>query len=163
MEISSNLRTQLKQIASLTAGEMHRKYYGYLAEHSKDINVVPLREAFTEEEIETIKKHVRIEKKECYKNASRLCGLFPDKVKYCEGQMNCYGLGIDHAWNKVGDVYVDITSELALGDDEEKIRNTEYLLFGEYDYEVLVRVLMETEYYGDVFRHLFFEKYGDKK
>lgn len=52
--------------------------------------------------------------KECYKNAHLLTLLFPDRVQYVEGKTNVF-IPIYHAFNRVGNKYIDITFEFALG------------------------------------------------
>lgn len=53
------------------------------------------------------------------------------------------GFGIDHAWNKVGDKYVDITMEIAL-DRTDEIKDTSYLLYGEWDFLTVNNVMYKT-------------------
>ena len=72
--------------------------------------------------------------------------------------MDCFGFGIDHAWNKVGDKYVDITMEIAL-DRSDEIKDTSYLLYGEWDFWTINRVMVKTGCFGEVYRTLFVEKH----
>jgi hypothetical protein len=72
--------------------------------------------------------------------------------------MGCFGLGIDHAWNKIGDKYVDITMQMAL-DRTEEIKTTEYLLYGDYDFLTINKVMVKTHYFGDIYRTISMEKY----
>ena len=157
VELSSNLKQQAQQLAEVTSG-MQQIYYQGIADNSKDIECVPLAEAFTPEELKDIKKYLHPQPKECYRNATKLCELFPDKVLYCEGLMDCFGFGIDHAWNKVGDKYVDITMEIAL-DRSDEIKDTSYLLYGEWDFWTINRVMVKTGCFGEVYRTLFVEKH----
>ena len=70
--------------------------------------------------------------------------------------MTCCGaFGIEHAWNKVGDKYVDITMELALGRD---VNEEEYMSLGEYDEETITRITNKTEFYGNIYNELYKEK-----
>lgn len=64
-------------------------------------------------EIELIRRVVRPEVKGCYRNAHLLTLLFPDRVRYVEGKTHTV-IPIDHAFNRVGDKYIDITFEFAL-------------------------------------------------
>lgn len=64
--------------------------------------------------IELIRRTVRPVVKGCYRNAHLLTLLFPDRVQYVEGKTNAF-IPIDHAFNRVGDKYIDITFEFALG------------------------------------------------
>lgn len=76
------------------------------------IEIVSVRDVFTEYEISTILRVINPKVKQCYKNAFLLSSLFPDRVEYCEGLYTDYAF--EHAFNKVGDVYVDITAEFPL-------------------------------------------------
>lgn len=89
-----------------------------------------------------------------------LATLFPD-VLYCEGKVTCFGsLSIDHAWNKVGDKYVDITLELALQQD---VTEEQYMVLGEYDEKTINKVAQQTGYYGQIFQALYLSKVNSNK
>lgn len=91
----------------------------------------------------------------CYKNAHLLTKIIPGAV-YVEGKVTCLGaFGIEHAWNKIGDKYVDITMELALGRD---VNEEEYMSLGEYDEETITRITNKTEFYGNIYNELYKEK-----
>lgn len=66
---------------------------------------------------------------------------------------------IEHAFNRVGDKYVDITFEFALNDTE--LLQHEYVVFGEYDLQTINRVTKETGYYGDIYRNVYIERVKD--
>lgn len=136
---------QMKMFADLMQGKQ-RDFMMAKLENAKEVKISPMTEVFSKKEISYIKRFIRPEKKECYKNATRLCWAFPDKVLYCEGQFTCYGIPFDHAFNKVGDKYIDITSELVLGKFSE-----EYVTFGEWDAKTVAEVATKNEVYGDVF------------
>lgn len=81
---------------------------------AKRVEVVKAADVFDEREIELIRRTVRPVVKGCYRNAHLLTLLFPDRVQYVEGKTNAF-IPIDHAFNRVGDKYIDITFEFALG------------------------------------------------
>jgi len=87
-----------------------------------------------------------------------LCQLFPERVQYCEGKVLAF-FPIEHAFNRVGDKYVDITFEFALNDTE--LLQHEYVVFGEYDLQTINRVTKETGYYGDIYRNVYIERVKD--
>lgn len=67
--------------------------------------------------------------------------------------MTCCGaFGIEHAWNKVGDKYVDITMELALEKDPAQ---EEYMVLGEYDQETVIDICNEVGFYGSIYPILY--------
>lgn len=151
---------ELEGFAKLTEGNQKAFYQQKLAD-LKDVHVVPLDEVFTNEQIIKIKQFVRPKKKMCYRNAQRLCELF-DWVKYVEGYSTIFDgtFPIEHAWNKVGDKYVDVTYELALKLDVTK---ETYMSLGVYDIETVKRVTQANEFFGDVYNYLFIEKLKKEK
>lgn len=92
--------------------------------------------------------------KECYRNAHLLCEAFPDRFKYCEGKVNV-PIPIDHAFNSVDDVYIDITFEFALNENPSVY---EYVVFGEYDAQTIHNAVLETGYYGEIYRWSYYNK-----
>ena len=123
---------------------------------------VRLDDVFSKEEIELIKMAVRPEKRMCFKNAHMLTCLFPDRVKYVEGEVTIFGggIGIEHAWNLVdGEHYVDLTFELALGEDVTK---EGYVMLGAYDAKTLRRVTHKTGYYGGIYNKLYLDALNKK-
>jgi len=77
--------------------------------------------------------------------------LFPDRVRYVEGKTHTV-IPIDHAFNRVGDKYIDITFEFALGLDPTQY---EYVAFGEYPAGVIEEIANQTGYYGDIYRFCY--------
>lgn len=64
-------------------------------------------------DMDYIRHVIKPKPKECYRNSHLLCEAFPERILYCEGKTNV-PIPIDHAFNKVGDAYIDITFEFAL-------------------------------------------------
>ena len=79
-----------------------------------------------------------------------------DNILYCEGFMSTFGIPIEHAFNKVGDVYVDITKELAL---KESPSDTEYIVLGEYNSIDALQAMAVEGYYGNVYRQMFIDSH----
>lgn len=120
---------EMRAFLRLDLNPRQHKYFSDTIDVAKRVEVVPVSEVFNEREIELIRRVVRPEKQACYKNAHLLTLLFPERVRYCEGKTLAI-IPIDHAFNKVGDKYVDITFEMVLKDD--KFTGYEYVVFGEY-------------------------------
>lgn len=131
------------------------------ANDANSVDVVPLSEVFTEDEIKEIEKRVRPRPKMCYENAWKLCDRFEyegkHKIEYCEGYLNMKGFPIEHAFNKVDDKYVDITIELALG---RSIEDT-YVVIGEFDTDKVREILLENGYYGNIYDSIQLKKYKE--
>ena len=142
---------------TLTQGQKQSDFFAQKLKDGKIVTCVRLEAVFSEEEIEIIKMAVRPEKRMCFKNAHMLTCIFPERVKYVEGEVTICGggIGIEHAWNLVdGEHYVDLTFELALGEDVTK---EGYVMLGAYDAKTLRRVTNKTGYYGGIYNQLYLD------
>lgn len=157
MLVRDMLVEELKTWYKLLTGERQREYIAMMIADARTVAVSSIHDVFTEDEIRRIKR-LRPQKNECYKNAFRLAQLFPEKVEYVEGKMTVNKfVGIEHAWNKVGDKYVDVTMELALGRDASE---EEYMQLGAWEYEDVAKIVLERGYYGECYAQ---EKFFSKK
>ena len=148
---------------TLTRGQKQSDFFAQKIKDGKIVTCVRLDDVFSKEEIELIKMAVRPEKRMCFKNAHILTSLFPDRVKYVEGEVTICGggIGIEHAWNLVdGEHYVDLTFELALGEDVTK---EGYVMLGAYDAKTLRRVTHKTGYYGGIYNQLYLDALNKKE
>lgn len=148
---------------TLTQGQKQSDFFDKKLKDGKIVTCVRLEDVFSKEEIELIKMAVRPEKRMCFKNAHILTSLFPDRVKYVEGEVTICGggIGIEHAWNLVdGEHYVDLTFELALGEDVTK---EGYVMLGAYDSKTLRRVTHKTGYYGGIYNQLYLDALKTKE
>ena len=141
---------------------VQQEFYKKMKEDADSVDIVPLKEVFSDEEIKEIKKRVNPKPKACYENAWKLCDRFEfdgdHDIKYCEGYLNMKGLPIDHAFNKVDGKYVDITVELALN---REIEDT-YVIVGEYDTDKVREILLQNGFYGDIYKTIFLNSYKEK-
>ena len=145
----------IKMLCNITSGEQ-KKYYQYQLDCTKPIECVSIREVLSESEIDLIKSIINPQPKECYKNAARLAMLFPDRVEYVEGYYGVMGvLGTEHAWNRVGDKYIDITSELVL---EKNIADEHYVQIMTLGANEVTDMVLEE----DCYTWLFGVKYAKK-
>ena len=143
--------TQLRQFSELCSGRQKMFYEQQLRDVHK-VQCVSIHDVFDATEIYRIKRYVKPEPRMCYRNAHLLTALFPDRVQYIEGYVAIFngGWGIEHAWNKVGDVYVDVTFEMALNEDPTKEL---YMALGTYNLATITEVTSETGYYGSIYNH----------
>ena len=138
----------------------------FFVQKTKDghtVKCVSALDVFTKDELRRIKTYCQIEPKMCYRTAYKLANLFPERVKYVEGEVTIFngGLGIEHAWNLVdGEHYVDLTLEFALREDVTK---ETYVALGEYEVDVIREIASETKIYGNVYNELFIKKTKNKK
>lgn len=149
---------ELRTIAGIVSGSQ-AEFYNQMLKDAKPIKVAKLAEVYSTQEIAQIKALVDPQPKLCYKNATLFALYFPG-VEYVEGKMTCFGkFGIEHAWNKVGDKYIDITMELALERDPSE---EEYLALGEYDAATVSKICLDREYYGEVYQEMLRKKFFNK-
>lgn len=140
---------------------VQKELFNQKVKDANSVDIVPLSEVFTEAEIKEIKRRVHPQPKCCYENAWKLCDRFEyegkHEIKYCEGYLNMKGLPIDHAFNYVDGKYVDITIELALG---KEIEDT-YVTIGEYSTDEVREILIQNQYYGEIYNTIFLNKYKE--
>jgi len=149
----------LEKLTQITSGYQRQMYEKMLSD-SKIIRCTSIYSIFSEDEIRKIKMEIHPRQKECYKNSYLLTECDIPDIMYCEGYMSCMGIPIEHAFNKVGDKYIDITAELALHRD---IDNDEYVVFGEYTNKEVMDVISKTKFYGGIYNKLFIESIENKK
>jgi hypothetical protein len=125
------------------------------------VECTPLNELFDEDTIEKIKQRVHPKAKECYANSLHTAECLRDfGVEYCEGYLVFYGIPIDHAFNKIGDKYFDVTQEIALG---HPVDEQEYAVLGSWDPDTALMWMATGPYkcYGEVFNKEFFETHQE--
>lgn len=93
--------------------ERQKAYFIDLFNAANPVKVVPAADVLEDYELEYIRHVIKPKPKECYRNSHLLCEAFPERILYCEGKVDV-SIPIDHAFNKVGDAYIDITFEFAL-------------------------------------------------
>lgn len=153
------IKTEIKTLIQITSGKQ-KAFYEHVLQTLKPVNLVSVYDVFTPEEIELIQYQVEPEIKQCYRNSFLTTLLFPDKVRYVEGKVNTPelpGLIIDHAFNRVGDSYIDITFELVLKED---ITQCQYASIAEYDMPTLEDITSDMDYFGGVYIHEYIKNYG---
>lgn len=151
--MESEIIKEIEMMLELPLHDRQRKYFQCLLKSAKPVQIVRAADVLEDFELEYIKHVLKPKPKECYKNSHLLCEAFPERFLYCEGRANV-PIPIDHAFNKVGDVYIDITFEFALHEDPTIY---EYVTFGEYDAETIQIASRETGYYGEVYRYLYYK------
>ena len=159
-DVDKGIIEMLNFFAKNTSG-YQKDLYTKKAKDADSVDVVPLSEVFTEEEIKQIKKYIHPQPKCCYENAWKLCDRFgysnEHEILYCEGYMNFKGLPIEHAFNKVDGKYVDITAELALN---REIEDT-YVVIGEFDTDKVREILLQNGFYGNIYDTIELNKYKE--
>lgn len=141
---------ELQKIANLIKGnERQGRYYRRMIDDAKVVEITPIAEVLTPKQIEGIKFGINPQPKQCFKNATLLCRCLGSSCKYVEGRMALFGsLAIEHAWNKIGDKYIDITLEVAL---QRNLKEEEYVALGEYDTDEVMDICAMRGYYGEIY------------
>lgn len=120
MEEKFYLLENMKHIESMLSGKQ-KKFWSLKLAKAKHIHVSSIYDVFDKETVEYIKEVVRPKPKQCFANAQKFAMYFPAFNKYVEGEWGMRGcFGIEHAFNCINGVYVDITAELVLGYDVTK-------------------------------------------
>ena len=154
---------ELKARATLDWNPEQKAYFVKIAEDARPVQCVRMRDVFTPEQLQFLFKNVgyKTQQKMCYRNAAQLvdavewmAGHFDSdvpEIKYVEGYAYCYGLlPIEHAFIKVGDLYVDPTFERALHRD---VRKELYASCIELDPFTMARYQLETGFYGELYMY----------
>ena len=146
---------EIQAFQRITTGKQ-REFYTEILQNIKPVRVVSLKDVFTEQEIKRIKQ-IDIQQNECYRNSYLLTALFPGRIMYVEGKVLPENLiTIDHAFNRVGEVYVDVTFEIVLKLDVSRQR---YASIAEYDLHTLSRIISASGYWGGCYEYEWIRKH----
>lgn len=102
----------MTKIGSMVIGKQ-KKFWDWKISHAKPVKCVPVEEVLTPQEIERIKA-LKPMMKGCFRNAASIV-MFAniEGVAYVEGELGIgKTIGIEHAFNRRGDKYFDVTLEL---------------------------------------------------
>lgn len=152
--MKNRIITEIESILQLPLQDRQKRYYQDLLKSSEPVEIVRASDVLNQYEIDYIRHVIKPKPKECYQNAHLLCEAFPDRIMYCEGRVDV-PIPIDHAFNKVGDAYIDITFEFALHENPSVY---DYVVFGEYDYQTIRRAIIQNGYFGEVYKWDYVQK-----
>ena len=150
MKKPSELQQHLKTLTDMTSGKQ-KDYYEWQHKNSKSVEISAIDSfpKYTKELLHNQESQI----KQCYRNAALVAISVPE-AKYVEGYVSLHGIPIEHAWNKIGDKYVDITAEKALGG---KADFKEYLSVLDLDGEKTMQLMHKTGEYGSWTGRVFME------
>ena len=156
----NQILAELRMLAEMDWNPQQKAYYQQRLSDAKEVHCVSINDILLKKEMAYIRTHYKPQAKECYKNAAMLVpllSLFRRNVRYVEGIAYCYGLiPIEHAFVKVGDIYIDPTFELALQKDVTK---EQYVSLIELDIDTMQTYICETGYYGKLYQYDYFLKF----
>ena len=158
---TNHIIEELRAKAALDWNPEQKAWFEQQANDARPVQCVRMRDAFTPEQLQFLFKNIgyKTQQKMCYRNAAILVESiewmafhFDQSVGepiYVEGFAYAYGLlPIEHAFVKVGDLYVDPTFERALHRD---VRNELYVSCIEMDCATMRHYQLETGYYGELY------------
>ena len=158
---TNHIIEELRAKASFDWNPEQKAWFEQQANDARPVQCVRMRDAFTPEQLQFLFKNTgyKTQQKMCYRNAADLvervawmAGHFDPVVpetKYVEGFAYAYGLlPIEHAFVKVGDLYVDPTFERALHRD---VRKELYAACIELDPLTMAQYQLETGFYGELY------------
>ena len=148
MEKNCILKVLKERLANATCwNEKQKAYHREIIKVARPVKCVPAADVLDEYQLEYVKRYIVPEARHCYRNACLLAEAFPD-ILYVEG-MTAVPFDTEHAFNKVGDQYIDITFEFALGEDPRKFP---YISIAEYDSVQVDEFVRQTGGYGEFYR-----------
>lgn len=150
----------LEALTKLPGNNSTTEVFKDLYQNTHLIKITPLKEVFTPKQIELIRLMVTPKPKQCYRNAALLAayGKFHalgdmGDIKYVEGYM--YNIiTMEHAFNKIGDKYIDITLELALEENPAEFYASSMELSG----ETVINQGLQQGYWGSYCYEFYLKK-----
>lgn len=135
------------------------QFYETLCKGLKTVVCVPLHTVIAPEIYKDVRRHIRPQRKMCYRNASKLIERLHDAgiaASYVEGAFvrPPIPFPFEHAFVKIGNAYVDPTAEFAL---KASVAECSYASWCEVSFWEMLRVQLKTGVYGNVFRTRFIE------
>jgi hypothetical protein len=132
----------IKNIAEFTKGNGKQgEYFQWQYTNAKEIKVSKTPKG--------INKGIPV-KRECYKNAFKVVSdNYTHNIMYVEGYVIFHDIPIEHAWNKIGDIYFDVTAEL------NKSVYSEYISITEIGYDKIHEYAYKTGHYGSYLKPAF--------
>lgn len=157
METYNDIINYLRSVAGMGLGQKTTAYYEQMVKDCRPVRCERMRDVLTPKQREYINAFYKAERKKCYRNAAELVflmersDLFPEPVQYVEG-FGLYLIVFEHGFVKYGNHYFDPTLERAVRFD---VRKEQYASLIELAPDVLRRYLLETGYYGSMYRYAY--------
>ena len=108
------IKHTLQSILKLNMSPRQEKFYQWKLDSYKKVKIVPFKKIKQiSDEIESWFNDENIIAKQCFANAFDVSTTIPG-VNYIEGEIDVFGMPIEHAWNEYKGKHFDLTSEFAL-------------------------------------------------
>lgn len=156
-----NVMNYLEALCKMNFHPKQKEFFNWQLHNAKQITITPLDELLMKypQLKEYVDQEAEVVMKQCFKNASQATMFLPE-VKLVEGYIDVHGLSIEHAWNRIGDDYFDLTQDIALKDYD---RSKEYVAIAEYDREDVFEYSDKTGTYGPYIEQRFKKDTGIQK
>ena len=137
----SRVKQQFDMMCAIAGGKQ-KDYFEWQRTVSKNIKISKIKDF--PKDIQHRLNSQKIKPKECYRNACNITTSIRGAT-YVEGYVVLHGLVMEHAWNKIGDLYVDATFEKVLNFSTEF---EEYVSVFELTEQQVLTHMIETQVYG---------------
>lgn len=131
----------LESLVKITQGKQ-KEFYAKQLNSARECTISP-----TPSDIDTADPQI----KQCYNNSFFVVMNNPEAL-YVEGVAMFHGIPIDHAWNRIGDTYFDVTSE---GPLKGKSQFTDYVSYLELGHDKLLELGEELGHSGPFMGELY--------
>lgn len=162
--MSSIIIDEMRALANGPWNAQQKAWFEQRLKDAYEVKCVRMRKVFDPKQLELLFRFIkyRPERKQCYKNASDLvscsgfAGMLPE-MHYVEGIVFDHKcpLAIEHAWVRVGDIYIDPTFERCLHRD---VADCEYVALIEKSWKDLNAIQRESGFYGDIYRFEYIKR-----
>ncbi len=133
----------MRAVSQLCGDTEQGHFYKAKADQAKPIHLTSVRELFSEEELKKLLEDVKPQVHGCFQTAQRL-SMFHG-FEYVEGEWGVGGgLGIEHAFNRRGDKYFDLTSEIVL---KKNIEDEEFVSVAEFSRNFVRKACLDLQVY----------------
>lgn len=133
----------MRAVSQLCGDTEQGRFYKAKADQAKPIHLTSVRELFSKTELQKLLKDVRPQVHGCFQTAQRLSMFYG--FEYVEGEWGVGGgLGIEHAFNRKGDKYFDLTSEIVL---EKNIEDEEFVSVAEFSRDFVRDACLDLQVY----------------
>lgn len=133
----------MKAVSQLCGDSAQGHFYKTKADKAKPIRLTSVKEIFSEEELDELLDDVKPKMHGCFQTAQKL-SMFHG-FEYVEGEWGvCGGFGIEHAFNRKGDKYFDLTSEVVLN---KNIEEEEFVSIAEFSSKFVMNACLELKSY----------------
>lgn len=133
----------MQAVSQLCGDTDQGRFYKTKANKAKPIQLTSVKELFSEEELNELLRNVKPKMHGCFQTAQRLSMFYG--FEYVEGEWGIGGgLGIEHAFNRKGDKYFDLTSEIVL---KKNVEEEEFVSIAEFSAKFVMSACIELEVY----------------